>query len=195
MDIIPDELIEEIGRHIEVITKDKEYGFDFSMKDFIKSMSIIKPQSYGKRIENKIIKDLDSIAVSSRDDKGDMLSKKGDYYEIKISLLTKTNNNLNMVQIRPWQKIDYYLCIAFDIRDLKNFKTFAFLLKKEDMLNEMKEVNASSAHGTKKALLENKHIELRYSLKISEKDEVFKRWMKNYNVDYALLRKNMKTTE
>ena len=46
------------------------------MKDFIKSMSIIKPQSYGKRIENKIIKDLDSIAVSSRDDKGDMLSKK-----------------------------------------------------------------------------------------------------------------------
>ena len=63
------------------------------------------------------------------------------------------------------------------------------------MLNEMKEVNASSAHGTKKALLENKHIELRYSLKISEKDEVFKRWMKNYNVDYDLLRKNMQTTE
>ena len=29
MDIIPDELIEEIGKHIEVITKDKEYGLIF----------------------------------------------------------------------------------------------------------------------------------------------------------------------
>lgn len=187
--MIEDEFLIKLNKIIKEINKNKKFGFDLNLKEFIKSMSLINPQSYGKRIENRIIKDLNGDAVLAKEDKGDML-KNGKYYEIKISLLTQTNSDLNLVQIRTWQNLDYYLCIAFDLRNIKNFNVIPFLLTKNDMIKEMKNVNATSAHGTKKAIEENKNIELRYSLKIDSNNQVFQRWKKKYYIEYSDLINN-----
>ena len=64
-----------------------------------------------------------------------------------------------MVQIRLFHDIDYYLCIAYDLRDLANYKSYAFLLTHDDMVKETK--LASAAHGTKTVNEKNKNVELR----------------------------------
>ena len=54
--------------------------------------------------------------------------------------------------------------VAIDIRGW--IKLYAFQLTKQQLLDELVSLNASSAHGTKKANLSNGNIELRMSLKI-----------------------------
>lgn len=180
--MIENDFLEKYYSLTKKISSNKEYGFDQNLEEFIKAMSLLKPQSYGKRIENRIIQDLNNKPVSPKEDKGDMVDNNGQFYEIKTSLITETNNALNLVQIRLWQEIDYYFCLAFDLRNLKDIAIHQFMLTKEQMTKEMLLLNATSAHGTKSAIKENKTVELRYSLKIDEKNEVFKRWKKDYSV-------------
>lgn len=184
MEYITDEEFKKFQLIKSDIYSDVHYGLNFPIKEFIKCMVFLNPQSYGSRIEKRIILDLNGKSVAASEDKGDMVSNSNQYTEIKASLLTGSNNFLNLVQIRPWQDLNYYFLIAFDLLNLDNFKIHAFLLKKEDMLKEIELLNFNSAHGTKKAIKDNKNIEYRYSLKIDESNEIFIRWKKMYGVDY-----------
>ena len=53
---IKDEFFNENVKIKKKINEDKNYGLDFSEKDFIKRMSFLNPQSYGARIEKRILK-------------------------------------------------------------------------------------------------------------------------------------------
>lgn len=159
---------------------DKEFGFDMPLKEFIKHMSLLNPQSYGSRIERRIIRDSQNKKVNSSLGRGDMVSGGNSYYEIKNSIITDTNNGLNIVQVRLWQKIDYYLCIAYDLRDLANFKSYIFLLTHDEMVEQCR-YQANAAHGTTHANIDNTNVEMRFSIPIDKKNKVFNFWMENFH--------------
>jgi len=167
---------------INKINNNKDYGLtkDISEKEFIKSVSLLNPQSYGFRIEKRINYELKKgERLSASENRGDILLY-NNYIEVKSSIITEINNSLNLVQIRLYQDLDYYLCVAYDLRDIENYTSYIFLLTHDEMVREMGLVSASNAHGTKESLNENKNIELRYSLSINNEDKVFKRWKKEY---------------
>lgn len=167
----------------------KSWGFDLNEKDFCKGMILLNPQSYGFRLQNYIQKILDFVKIPSQDGCGDIrprklfrFDKESKNFEVKVSLLTGTNDDLNIVQIRLFHNVQYYLCVAYDMRDISNFKKYIFLLTHDEMNNECKTMNASGAHGTKTLNKKNKHIELRLSLKCLPNNIHFERWLNNYSI-------------
>lgn len=164
---------------------------------FFLCCSSLNPQSYGCLIQNYLIDKLDGWKnVKSKDNQGDAVCPQNNYYEIKSSLITETNNSLNLVQIRPWQPIDGYLVAAIDLRKIndrdqswENFKNrvHIFKLNKEQMAQECKTLGATRAHGTIDAVQNNQNIELRIELEINKDNEHFKRWMKHYKIDNSFL--------
>jgi len=164
------------------IDENKKWGFDLDEKDFIKGMSLINPQAYGTRIENFIRQKLGYTKISAKNERGDICSAI-DYndIEVKISLITVVNSTLNMVQIRLFHNVDYYLCIAYDCRDMSNFKKYIFILTHDQMKEECK--NANAAHGTVSINQLNENVELRKSIECVRGNSDFERWCKLYRVD------------
>jgi len=170
------------------IYKDDEWGFHLSEKEFIQCMSLITAQSYGIRIQNYIRNRLKWNKVAAEDELGDImkpldpgLGAHGKFVEVKSSLLTLTNNILNMVQIRLFHDIDYYLGVAYDLRDPSNFESFKFLLTHDQMVEECK--NANAAHGTKSVNESNEKVEKALRISCNEGNPKFERWKKMYRVD------------
>ncbi len=170
----------QVMKYIKEKSKNNpEFVFDKELSFFLKVMKFLTPQSYGSRVQNKLIESLNFTKVEAKLDKGDYKDGFGQHYEVKISLITETNEALNMVQIRPWQKIYGYICIAIDLRDIDP-KIYTFKLTKKEMEKECIAMNASSAHGTKKAIEDNKNVELRLGLTINDENTHFLRWKKKY---------------
>ena len=180
--IIEDAVISELLNRREEISKDIKWGFDLPEKEFIKGMICLNPQSYGARIE-KYIKDiLEFDKVAAKENKGDLVDPiRDEYYEVKISLLTKSNPSLNLVQIRLWQNNDFYLCVAYDLRDVSNYKKYIFLLTHDEMEEECK--RASAAHGTSASNNNNENVELRLSIVCDEDDDTFNTWKEKYLIE------------
>lgn len=164
-----------------VVYSNKHWGNGLSEKEFIKGMSILNPQSYGSKIEKRIQNELGFNKCKPKDNCGDIQSKCGKNVEVKISILTPQNNSLNMVQIRLFHKVDYYLCVAYDCRDITNYKRYIFLLTHDEMQTEC--VNAGAAHGTTSINESNKNIELRKSIQCDTENIEFKRWKRKYHVE------------
>lgn len=152
-----------------------EYGFNDSFPLFLKAMCCLTPQSYGTRIQDRIRIELKGHKVSPQSNRGDIMVD-NIHYEVKNSLITTTNNALNLVQVRLWQNVSY-LCFWFN-PTTNQFSLYE--LTHEQMEKEMKDMGASSAHGTQSANENNTNIELRYSIPIDLKDEDFQRWEKSY---------------
>ena len=165
---------------VNTMHSDRDFGFNMTLKEFIKHMSLLNPQSYGSRIERRIIRDSQNTKVNSSLGRGDMVSGGDSYYEIKNSIVTDANNALNIVQVRLWQDIDYYLCIAYDLRDLDNFKSYIFLLTHDEMKEQCR-YQANAAHGTNDANVDNTNVEMRFSIPIDENNKVFNFWMENFH--------------
>jgi hypothetical protein len=159
--------------------KNKRFGFDFPFDIFLYSMSLLTPQAYGTRLENFVIEKFNLQKVSSTDGLGDFQDSLCQKHELKVSLITSTNDSLNMVQLRTWQNIAGYLMVAFNL-NVEPIKLYAFQLTKQQLIDEMVKMNASAAHGNKKANEKNTHVEKRMSLKIDDSDPNFKRWCKLY---------------
>lgn len=191
--MLADELV-AMRRHLDTIiapmATNKVWGFDRSWSEFATGLSFLTPQSYGTRLQNRLIKDLGGTSTKSRDNCGDarIPSLSSREVEIKCSLLTSVNSSLNLVQIRPWQSVDY-LCTAFDIRD--TFTPYVFFLTKEDMAAETKALQANSAHGTRHANAQNANIELRFQISFEDTtDPHLARWIHSYrrsDIEAALL--------
>jgi hypothetical protein len=92
---------------------------------------------------------------------------------------------LNFVQIRPWQNIAGYTGIALDItKEVTDVQVY--MLPKFKMLQELEIMKATAAHGTKGANVSNNNVELRFSLRIDDKDPNWIRWQ-NYRVNHIEL--------
>lgn len=174
--------------------KDPSYGFSDPFPIFVKKMLLINPQSYGSRLSN-YFKDrvFKGESVSQSDDLGDIFSEKG-FFEVKCSLITDVNKTLNIVQIRNWQNIDGYYCIAIDTRTFP-YRIFFFSLTKEQMQNEVLKLG-TNAHGTKKANKENVNVEKKITLKIKDNNYDFQRWCSLYlDTELATVFKSFVTKE
>ena len=86
-----------------------------------------------------------------------------------------------MVQIRLWQDINYYICVAYDVKDISKYKKYIFLLTHDEMVKETK--SATAAHGTKEINKKNKNVELRFSFNCTNNDKTFVRWKDKYLVE------------
>ena len=92
-----------------------KYGFELPINEFLMTMkAFFTSQSYGCRIQNRIIKDNGWEAIKSSQNRGDAIDNSGQYNEIKVSFLTSNTNAYNLVQIRPYQNIDYYYILFVD---------------------------------------------------------------------------------
>jgi len=180
--MISDKEYQSIWFFREEINVNNTWGFDKSEKEFIKGMSLINPQSYGARIEKWIKQMLGYTKVLAKENRGDIRSVTNkNYIEVKASILTLVNSTLNMVQIRLFHKVDYYLCVAYDCRDMSNFKKYIFVLTHDQMEKECKGANA--AHGTVSVNQLNENVELRKSIECVKGNPDFERWCKLYRVD------------
>ena len=141
-----------------------------SEQDFYKISSVLTPQSRSPLWENYFIKKHDCERVPKNEDRGDF-KKNGKYYEYKCSGYNQ-NNSVNIVQIRPWQDCGYI------IQSISDDEALTFVLTHAEMMSEVQRLKASSAHGTQKALKENKNKEVRMSLK--RDSEHWNRWINNY---------------
>jgi hypothetical protein len=167
----------------EVIQPDKLWGIqNMPWEDFLCGMQFLAPQAYGSRIEKRIIKENKLEKVSSAKGLGDFIDSMGDYWEVKVSLVTHADSKIDIVQIRPWQQVKYML-VAFDLFNKPN-TSYVFHLSKADMERELKLLKATSAHGTKQANKGNANVEYRFSLNPTPTDEHFSRWCKNYLSNY-----------
>ena len=169
---------------LSVIRADKRWGFSLSWETFILGMTFLPSQAYGTRIQNRLIKELYLEKVQAQSNNGDFRDVFGDYYELKVSILQHGESDMNMVQIRPWQKTHHF-CFAFDVRT-SVFKAYAFKLSPSQMDEEMRTMKAASAHGTAKANASNINVEYRMSLAISDDNDHFLRWKRLYQSNLFL---------
>jgi hypothetical protein len=187
IDEINDEFIDKINKKLDLLRKtalnDKNFAFDKPMNEFAKYMRPLTTQMSGSRFENKIAYDLD-LQKSKDKDRGDSFSKNKNYFEIKASLITTTNKNLNIVQIRPWQDVNY-IVFVYDF----NNNNGHFLYIKNDQMHE--EINLSknalgikfsNAHGTKKSNYNNDNVELRSSILYNS--ELCHKLIKKYSIEF-----------
>lgn len=135
-----------------------------SLADYI-TMSgngMFSPQKRTKFLEDKMIEVFSWKPVSSSVGRGDYIDSNGKYFELKCSS-SNESNKIHMLQIRPWQDIDYYLVIYFDLDDYRKSK--AYILSKNDMIDEINK-SSSATHGTKIANMQNKNVEYSIHLPI-----------------------------
>lgn len=149
---------------------------------FIKAISQLNPQSYGTIIEKRIIRDLKLTKNHSRQGIGDCHDMFGVNYEIKISMIRDITNRINMVQIRDWQSTDYY-CFAFFLSH-EDVYGACFRLTHDEMIEELKLTNATTAHGTKHVADSNMHVERAIRLLPSMEDQHFLRWIDCYTTGF-----------
>ena len=141
-----------------------------SEQNFYKMSSVLSTQSRSPLWENYFIKKHNCERVSKNEDRGDF-KKNGRYYEYKSSGYNQ-NNSVNMLQIRPWQDCDYI------IQSISDDGATTFVLTHAEMMLEMQRLKASPAHGTRKALEDNKTIE--YMMNLQRDSVDWDRWIKNY---------------
>ena len=190
MSKISDESIGSAMNTKSDIMNDNDWGIndDITEKEFMKGMWFLNPQSYGARIEKwQLFKLGEKFSkVKSSEGRGDTLYRKGNtrsYIEKKNSLLDNTNSILNMIQIRLFQPVDYYLVAAYDLRDLNNYTSYIFWLTHDEMLDEVhNKMSATAAHGTKQLNKVNENIEYRLSLSFEKENEHLTRWKEKYLV-------------
>ena len=141
-----------------------------SEHDFYKISSVLSTQSRSPLWENYFIKKHDCERVNKNEDRGD-LKKNGRYYEYKSSGYNQ-EDSVHILQIRPWQDCDYI------IQSISDDGATTFVLTHAEMILEMDRLKASPAHGTRKALVDNRTIEYMMTVKRGSAD--WDRWIKNY---------------
>jgi len=199
MNIIDSKLLEKIREAIytqslvrSITSKDNDAGMDLPIEDFILVMQMLTPQSYGSRLEKRLIKQLGFNRIKSDKNMGDCEDSFGDQWEIKSSIINISNDCLNMVQIRPWQDIKGYIVVVFDTR-IDPIDIQVYRLDKNQMDKECDLCSANSAHGTKNANKNNKNVELRFSIKIDKSDIAFQRWQQyRSNFNFSSLERTKK---
>jgi hypothetical protein len=159
--------------------KNKDLNSIKDKEDFFFLMSFFNAQEKANEIEKYLIEEINCKKIKASLDKGDCVSKDGKYIEIKTSTTNK-NNFLNIRQIRPWQKVDYYLCSFINERNLA-YSCYYFLTKQQ-MLEEIEKCG-SYTHGTKKAARLNTNKEYSISFPVYKDNEITKRWNTNYKID------------
>ena len=134
------------------------------------------------------------IPVPANQNHGDAKDDKGKFYEFKTSFTNK-GNNLNIRQVRLWQKVDYYYCFFINEQEIE--QSLFFKLSHEEMSKEVF-ICGSATHGTKQANEDNQNIEYSITIPVYDLNNVkTKRWREKYlqggwiwnQINFTLLQK------
>jgi hypothetical protein len=148
--------------------------------NFLITSLLLTPQKRGPLLQERL-KLLNKWKSSNDRDRGDCQTDNGDYIEIKGSYLESCDSIINLVQIRPWQQVNY-LFYCLNAIDLENLKMSFFYLKKEQMIRELELFPFQASHGTNNVNSQNEYIER--SIRIKPNSIEFKRWNSKYSKDY-----------
>lgn len=157
-----------------------EYGFSDPWPVFLRRMRLLTPQSYGTRIQNRFAAERGLQVVPASLDRGDVVDGDGGHWEVKASMVTATNRQVNVVQIRPWQDIvGYHVLVATDTFELVHLQ-----LSKAQMAAEL-DLIGSNAHGTDLVAQANTHREyaIRFPWTPDDGESTAARWVARYAVD------------
>ncbi len=142
---------------------------------------LMASQKYGFLIQRRIMKDL-KLDKPKNKNSGDA-SKNGLSEEIKCSILTSTNNSINIRQIRSWQGCNYIVCAA-DVKNLNKPTIYFFRLTHSDMERELQCCSiVGNSHGTDESNQENLNVEKSITIPVDENNTDFQRWYKNYRTE------------
>jgi len=142
----------------KALGKNPTFGFNYKWEKFLMIMSAyFNPQSYGARIEARLIKELELEKVPAKADRGDGKFKNL-YIEIKISFID-INGHFNLLQIRPHQKLNAYLIVLVP----KNLDPIVLIIPSEDM-HRIVARHGTTCHGCKNSTKVNKNIEWRITI-------------------------------
>lgn len=131
---------------------------------------VFTPQKRTSFLEDKMISLFSWRKVKAKENKGDYIDSNGKFFELKCSA-TNESQTINILQIRPWQNVDYYRIIFFDLDD--STKSKSYVLTKEEMLNEVSQIGCA-IHGTKESNKDNQNIEYAIHLPLlNEWDEKY----------------------
>lgn len=142
---------------------------------FIRKMRVLTPQSSGARIQNYIAAAFGWRVVSQKLDLGDIVDASGRYFEVKASIITPSNPDVNLVQIRPYQKIDGYHIFVVD----SDYKLHHLSLTKAQMAAEIA-VLGNNAHGTNDANKKNVNQEKAIRFAWTPQSGTAKTWLEKY---------------
>lgn len=159
------------------------WGFGEPWDLFVAKAYCLNPQSYGIRIENYMKHHAGLENVPNTEERGDTKNKYGVHFEIKVSYKDVATQSYNFIQIRPWQKVNGYVCVAIDPQD--NYKTHRFYLTNSEMNSELIRIG-NSAHGNKIEAAKSGRPE--YKINLSGRD--LEEWIDKHRVpDFKTLKK------
>ena len=158
----------------------KKYHSSANWETFQLAMRLLNPQSYGSQFEKRIRdaygweKNLakDRIGDASYNLNGNKIDS-----EIKISLTTEHDKNVNILQIRDSHNMHFYDIFIIHIDN----KVDHFRLSKDQMSEELLLTGANLAHGTKgndDGRYDN--AEYRIDFKATDHDAIYTRWKEKY---------------
>lgn len=135
------------------------------------------PQSYGSKIENKVIKIFNFEKLKKKLGQGDFkvvsdsiigvfpCLKENDRVEFKVSFLSGEENQMsyNFIQMRPHDKFEYYVLVAIDL-DYSDDDVFIewYVIKKEDVVNDNFKLGLT--HGNEENTKNNETVEHKLSV-------------------------------
>lgn len=162
---------------VKRVIRENEAELDqLDLVDFLKFLFVFfNPQSYGSKIEKRIIKEFWLEKVPASEDRWDFKSQTGKYGEIKSSYLD-SEWRFHFVQIRPYQNNDFYLLVV--VLPALNFEITYLLVSKDKLDGLLENVKANNCHWVKKNKDEEEHIELRFSVEYNS--DVWKYMVENF---------------
>jgi hypothetical protein len=113
------------------------------------SKALLTSHTYGKLLEREICNAI-GIGLREDDGPGDAVTSSGETVEVKVSL-SDPYGRMNLVQLRPHEKIDHYVLLMYDMSADELGACHTMLLKGSEM-DELVSRYGCYAHGSKRKL-------------------------------------------
>jgi hypothetical protein len=113
------------------------------------SKALLTSHTYGKLLEREICNAI-GIGLREDDGPGDAVTSSGETVEVKVSL-SDPCGRMNLVQLRPHEKIDHYVLLMYDMSADELGSCHTVLLKGSEM-DELVWRYGCYAHGSKRNL-------------------------------------------
>lgn len=181
---------------LENATKDKRAYTELSFERYAQIYANMSPQCYGKKFETFIKGMLSEIAdeVKPEENRGDFKIKQQDrYYETKSTVLN-SKGKINMVQVRPYQKLIgcVYVIVKPEVW-VDRYGCELFLIPKE-IIDALVFKKGGLAHGTVISTMNNESKE--YRITLNYRKEETKNFLMPYKVSgFDELKKKLMETE
>lgn len=115
----------------------------------IYSKALLTSHTYGKLLEREVCNAI-GIGLREDDGPGDAVTSSGETVEVKVSL-SDPCGRMNLVQLRPHEKIDYYVLLMYDMSVDELGCCHTVLLKGREM-DTLVSRYGCYAHGSKRKL-------------------------------------------